>query len=223
MIVISAPMGAKGHQVGRLLASSDDVVWYNNVANGEHPWQPYVEKELYGIDANFTKFHWNRRFKDGLSIPPVLDMAERQGLYTGKYEALKGPIEQFQPKHLMYALHGPLDKTKAFFEGAKHIVIIPKDKARLLARYCQTSAKYYVNPEEKSKTFYDLFEGNYMNMLEHLERVIDNYSRFVSEDDIIITDPDKFFTEENFKKVCNKFELSFNKTNFDKVLNFLKS
>ena len=34
MIVISAPMGAKGHQLGRLLASSDDVAWYNHEANG---------------------------------------------------------------------------------------------------------------------------------------------------------------------------------------------
>ena len=37
MIVINAPMGAKGHQIGRLIASCDNVAWYNNRKNGEHP------------------------------------------------------------------------------------------------------------------------------------------------------------------------------------------
>ena len=160
MIVINAPMVAKGHQIGRLLASCDNVAWYNNQANGEHPWLPYME--MYGKDLNFTKYHWNRCFKDGTKVDPVLDMAERQGLSTGSYDALKGPIERVQPKHLLYALHGPLDKSKSFFKDAKHVVVVPKDMARLLARYCQTSAKYYVNPAEPTKTFYDLYEGKYM-------------------------------------------------------------
>lgn len=223
MIIINAPMGAKGHQIGRLLASCDNVAWYNTEANGEHPWMPYKENALYGTDKNFTIYHWNRRFKDGLTVPPVLDMAERQGLCTGKYDALKGPIEQVQPKHLLYTLHGALDKSKAFFEGAKHIVVIPKDMARLLARYCQTSAKYYVNPENPNKTFFDLYEGKYMNILEHLERCVDNYSRFASEEDVIVSDPDKLFIEDNFKMVCDKFELTFNKENYDKVISFIQN
>lgn len=223
MIVINAPMGAKGHQIGRLLASCDNVAWYDNRANGEHPWMPYIEKELYGVDNHFTKYHWNRHFKDGTKVAPVLDMAERQGLSTGSYDALKGTIEQVQPKHLLYALHGPLDKSKALFKDAKHVVVVPKDMARLLARYCQTSAKYYVDPEKPTKTFYDLYEGKYMLMLEHLERVVDNYSRFATEDDVIVTEPEKFFVEDNFKKVCEKFELEFNKEKFDKVINFLKA
>ena len=67
MIVINAPMGAKGHQIGRLLASCDNVAWYNNQANGEHP-DAYIEKELYGVDNHFTKYHWNRHFKDGTKV-----------------------------------------------------------------------------------------------------------------------------------------------------------
>ena len=90
MIVINAPMGAKGHQMGRLLASCDNVAWYNTKGNGEHPWLPYTE--MYGKDLNFTKYHWNRCFKNGTKVIPVLDMAERQGLSTGSYDALKGPI-----------------------------------------------------------------------------------------------------------------------------------
>ena len=223
MIVINAPMGAKGHQIGRLLASCDNVAWYDTQTNGVHPWMPYIEKELHGKDMNFTKYHWNRRFSNGLTVPPVLDMAERQGLSTGSYDALKEGILRVLPKHLLYALHGPLDKSKAFFKDAKHIVVIPKDMAKLLARYCQTSAKYYVNPAEPTKTFYDLYEGNYMLMLEHLQRVVDNYSRFATEDDVIIAEPEKFFVEENFIKVCDKFELEFNKEKFDKVINFLKA
>lgn len=223
MIVINAPMGAKGHQMGRLLASCDNVAWYDTQANGVHPWMPYIEKELYGVDNHFTKYHWNRRFSNGLTVPPVLDMAERQGLSTGSYDALKEAILGVLPKHLLYALHGPLDKSKAFFKDAKHVVVIPKDMAKLLARYCQTSAKYYVNPAEPTKTFYDLYEGNYMLMLEHLQRVVDNYSRFATEDDVIVAEPEKFFVEENFRKVCDKFELEFNKEKFDKVINFLKA
>jgi hypothetical protein len=230
LIVISAPMGAKGHQIGRLLASCDNVQWYNHSANGTEPWKPYRENHLHGTDNNFTIYHWNRRFNgskghglDEYTVPPVLDMANRQTQRTGKYEPINDWKQRVSPSNLMYALHGPLDKTKEFFGPAKHIVVIPKDMSRLLARFCQTSAKYYVDPENPDKTFFDLYEGNYMNMLEHLERVVDNYSRNVTEEDVIITDPDKFFVEENFQKVCDKFNLTFNDDNFDKVIKFIRN
>ena len=58
--------------------------------------------------------------------------------------------------------------------------------ARLLARYwSQTSAQYYVNPEQSIKHFM-IYEGKYMSLLEHLERVVDNY-RFATQDDAIVT------------------------------------
>ena len=223
MIVISAPMGAKGHQLGRLLASSDDVAWYNHEANGEHPWVPYKENYLYGTDANFTPFHWNRRFKgsigqgfDEFTVPPVLDMAEKQGQSTGSFEPLNEWNKRVSPKHLLYALHGPLNKTKQFMEGAKHVIVIPHDITELFVRYLETSAKYYIDPTKKDKTYLEYF-GSERAILEHLKRVVDNYSRFATQNDCIIVEVDRLMLEDNFIKMCNKLDIGFNKENYDKV------
>ena len=76
IIVINVNMGSKGHQIGRLISSCDNVAWYDHRGNGAHPWLP-----CSGIlNAELSKFHYDRRFADNTTVPPVLDYARRSGL-----------------------------------------------------------------------------------------------------------------------------------------------
>ena len=38
IIVINVNMGSKGHQIGRLISTCDNIAWYDHADNGEQPW-----------------------------------------------------------------------------------------------------------------------------------------------------------------------------------------
>ena len=84
-VTINFPQGSGGHMLGRMIACCENVEWYNHEQNNEHPWLPYM-----GKDKNFSKMHFNKRFKGakpkGLdpkyTIPPVLSFARSRGINT---------------------------------------------------------------------------------------------------------------------------------------------
>ena len=122
IIVINVNMASKGHQIGRLLASCSNVLWYNHEGNGSVPWEP-----CNGIlNAELSKFHYDRRFADNTTIPPVLDYARRSNLPETP-ELSYDRCEDGQ--YLMYVTHSDLDESREYFNG-KHVVVLNKDPTR---------------------------------------------------------------------------------------------
>lgn len=229
IIVISFPMGASGHKAGRLLATCEDVAWYNHHANGLHPWQPYRENGLYGVDDGFTPFHWNRRFQgarglgvDEFTVPPVLDYAKRNGVQGASASVIADWKAQLYPQHLMYAAHGSLAESRAFFAPAKHLVIIPNDIELLLDRVMQTTAKYYFSSSDKSVTFMEYY-GSKTAVKDMLRKTVQNLQDNVVSTDIVIQDVVELLDRDRFKSVIERLGTKYAEKPYNRVLNLFKS
>ena len=229
IIVISFPIGASGHKAGRLLASSEDVAWYNHFPNGTYPWEPYIENELYGVDDGFTPFHWNRRFAGAFgqgvcehTVPPVLDYAERNGVESAPASDIAKWKRKLYPQHLMYAVHGDLAKSKKFFTPAKHLIIIPKDIDALLERVMQTTAKYYYSSGNKTVSFEDYY-GSKTAIKDVLVKTVKNLQDNVESTDVVIQDVVELYDENRFRAVTEHLSIKYNKTPYNRVLNLFKS
>ena len=137
IIVINVNMASKGHQIGRLISSCDNVLWYNHKDNGEHPWLP-----CDGIlNSELNKFHFDRRFSDSSTIPAVLDFARRSGLSEDtniSYDMCQNG------QNIVYVTHSNLDESREFFKG-RHIVILDKN----YDRFMKTSWNYKVGTTKK--------------------------------------------------------------------------
>jgi len=230
-------MGSRGHQIGRLVASSPSVKWFNyaredkNEGNGWHPWLP-----AYNIDnADISKFHFNRRYAgakgwgvDDYTLPPILDMARMNGAKKER------PTEVFDiwlaktfPKNLIYPSHGDLDESQDFFRG-KHIVVLETD----VDRYIATSSKFKVGnklsgKKESLKDKWDREVGgtdnDYKSYVEEmLETKKENYLKHANNNDFVIYSIDDLLDEDGFTFMCNQFDLEFDVKRFTKVKEFVK-
>jgi hypothetical protein len=206
IIVINAIMASKGHQVGRLLASCSNVLWYNHEGNGSDPWEP-----CNGIlNAELSVFHYDRRFADSSTIPPVLDYARRSGLPETP-ELSYDRCEDGQ--YLLYVTHSDLDESREFFNG-NHLVVLNKD----IDRFFNTAWNFRVG---KTKTLIsELYTKEEAESM--LANTFSNYETNITSDDFVIDSVDDLFDVENFKSLCEKFNLIFNEDRYSKVIEFLR-
>ena len=79
IIVINALMRSKGHQIARLIASCSNVRWYDHHWNGANPWEPCS----HILNHELSKYHFDRRFSDNSTLPPVLYLFAEPIEYIG--------------------------------------------------------------------------------------------------------------------------------------------
>lgn len=227
-IVICFPQGSGGHIAGRILASCNNVAWYNHEKNGKYPWDEY----RIGDDLNFSKLHFNKRFEGALgrgvcnlTVPPVLDMAEKQDLQYDKQSIINWK-DKIRPNNLVYTLHADLDKAKDFFKPAKFFVIIPEDIDVLLDRWFATTAYYYVDPKNKKFLYIDLYQQRAEQAKTSVKEVlrsdmilqIENYKKHADSNDVVVSEVKDMFDRSTFKNICKKFNLQFNQSNYEKTI-----
>jgi|TARA_B110000495_G_C22769334_1_gene450279 hypothetical protein len=207
IIAINVLMASKGHQIGRLVASCRNVVWYDAPTNGEHPWLPSS-----GIlNDELGHFHFDRRFKDDTTIPPALDYARRSG-YINERPELNFEKCGYGLNKLIYVTHSKLDEAKDYFKG-KHLVVLDKN----IERFFDTSWNYRVGKTKKLVS--ELYTRE--ECIKALEDTHQNYIKHTDANDFVINSLDDLLVEDTFKLFCNKFNLGFDKTRYDKVKGFL--
>lgn len=225
-ILINFPQGAGGHMLGRMIASCDNVAWYDHEQNGAYPWEPYNSPS----DTGFSLMHFNKRFKgangkgaDRLRIPPILKTAEDRGLVTTR-DDIQYWKKTLSPNNFVYTNHEKLDDTKQLFNPAKYVVIIPQDIDLLIARWMRSSYYYFVNPNDKSYLARDLYNDKAkeqgITMKEALrndfEEQLSNYKENITNDDILIEEVEDILDYAVFEEVCTRLELAINKSNYEK-------
>jgi len=225
-ITINFPQGCGGHMLGRMIAACDNVAWYNHDQNGDHPWIPYA-----GSDKNFSKMHFNKRFKgaakQGLdplfTIPPVLSFAKSRNITTSPAD-IQAWKQKLYPNHFIYTLHDDLDATKAFFNPAKYIVVIPNDIDLLIERWMRSSYYYFVDPKNKDYLYRDLYndkaneQGVSMKQVltNEFEAQILNYKTYSTADDVVIHEINDVLDYSVYEEMCFKLGLVVNKENYEK-------
>ena len=207
IIVINVNMASKGHQIGRLISSCDNVLWYNHKDNGEHPWLP-----CDGIlNSELNKFHFDRRFSDSSTIPAVLDFARRSGLPEDtniSYDMCQNG------QNIVYVTHSNLDESREFFKG-RHIVILDKN----YDRFMKTSWNYKVGTTKKLIS--ELYTEKEVETM--LNSTLNNYTEHMNTDDFVISSINDLFNIDTFVLMCDKFNLIFNEDEYNKVKEFLET
>jgi len=201
IIVINVNMASKGHQIGRLVSSCDNVSWYDHSGNGEHPWMPCSNI----LNADLSKFHYDRRFADNSTIPPVLDFARRSGLPLR-------PTINYDNRLLTYITHGELDESRDYFDG-NHLVVLNLDVERFMSTSWDFKVGKTKTPISELYTELEVVNMLYSNLF--------NYKEHMTEDDFVIESVDDLLDMDTFKKLCSKFGLQFNEQNYVKVRNFI--
>tara|TARA_B100000809_G_C15047202_1_gene497673 strand:- start:445 stop:1104 length:660 start_codon:yes stop_codon:yes gene_type:complete len=214
IIVVNANMGSKAHQIGRLIATCTNVLWYNHKDNGKHPWLP-----CDGIlNSELNKFHFDRRFNDNTTIPPVLDYARRSNLPEKpelSYERNCCPGLRCQNgDNLIYVTHSNLDEARDYFKG-KHIVVLDKN----YDRFMETSWNYKVG--KTKKLISELYTEKEVEIL--LSDTLENYTEHMNSDDFVISSIDDLFNIDTFVLMCDKFNLIFNEDEYNKVKEFMET
>jgi hypothetical protein len=232
-ILINFPQGAGGHMLGRMLASCDNIAWYDHEQNGEYPWMPYCSPG----DDKFSKMHFNKRFKgasekgaDKNRIPPILRTAEQRDITTTSQDIAEWK-QRLSPKNFIYTNHELLDDTKKLFNPAKYIVVIPEDIDLLIERWMRSSYYYYFDPARKDYLSGDLYrdkakeQGITMKqaLRNDFEVQLSNYKEYVTDDDIIVNEVNDILDYDYFSAVCKKLELVVNKNNYLKVKELFKN
>ena len=206
IIVINANMGSKGHQIGRLVSSCSNVMWYDQEENGVSPWKP-----CSGIlNHEIAKFHYDRRFSDSTTIPPVLDYARRSGLPETpelSYDKCR------DGQYLTYVIHSSLKESREYFNG-KHIVVLNKD----IVRFFETTWKFRVG--KTKKLISELYTKEDVRLM--LTDTLVDYETNYTSDDFVINTIEDLFDVDNFKSLCVKFGLTFNEYRYNKVREFLR-
>jgi hypothetical protein len=201
-------MASKGHQIGRLISSCDNVLWYNHKDNGEHPWLP-----CDGIlNSELNKFHFDRRFNDNTIIPPALDFARRSGLEEECPDISYARCQDGQ--NLLYVTHSNLDEARDYFKG-KHLVVLNKDSVRFM----ETSWKFRVG--KTKKLISELYTEEEVETL--LSSTLENYREHTNSDDFVIGSIDDLLDEDYFNILCERFDLIFNENEYNKVKEFLET
>tara|TARA_B110001454_G_C12588288_1_gene379070 strand:+ start:173 stop:814 length:642 start_codon:yes stop_codon:yes gene_type:complete len=207
IIVINVNMASKGHQIGRLIATCDNVLWYNHKDNGEHPWMP-----CDGIlNSELNKFHFDRRFNDNTIIPPALDFARRSGLEEECPDISYARCQDGQ--NLLYVTHSNLDEARDYFKG-KHIVVLDKDSER----FFETSWNFRVGGTKKLIS--ELCTREQVELI--LTSTLKNYREHMNSDDFVISSVDDLLDADYFNILCERFNLIFNEDEYNKVKEFLE-
>lgn len=228
MIFINFPFGAGGHKIGRLLASCNNVPWYDHEPNGKEPWMPYIEKDLYGVDKCFTPYHFNRRFKGAngtgicdKTIIPILDKSKID------VEEQRTELQKYINKNILYPTHSKLSDVRNLID-AKHLVVIPNNVHSVVQRFLKTTLFYYVDPSNKSRTFKDMYEEIEKETgfpVIHLVRtdiqnkIADSISA-INSSDVVVNSVEDLYEEHQFKKICKQLELEYNDSAYKKVRKF---
>jgi len=200
VIVINVNMASKGHQIGRLVSSCSNITWYDHPGNGNNPWEPCNNI----LNAELSGFHYDRRFADNSTIPPVLDFSRRSGLP-------ERPVIEYKDRLLTYSY---LDESREYFNG-KHLVVLHKD----LDRFMNTSWKFRVGKTKRLVS--ELYTEE--QIVEMLDSIYNNYKDNITEDDFVIESIDELFDQDTFKNMCNKLELEFNEDRYIQVKRFINA
>jgi len=203
VIVINVNMASKGHESGRLVSSCSNITWYDHPGNGNNPWEPCNNI----LNAELSGFHYDRRFADNSTIPPVLDFSRRSGLP-------ERPVIEYKDRLLTYITHSYLDESREYFNG-KHLVVLHKD----LDRFMNTSWKFRVGKTKRLVS--ELYTEE--QIVEMLNSIYDNYKDNITEDDFVIESIDELFDQDIFKNMCNKLELEFNEDRYIQVKRFINA
>jgi hypothetical protein len=227
LIIINAPFGARGHQLGRLLCSCNNVLWYDHFKNGSQPWFP-----SFGLGRTFSKYHFTRRFEgayglgtDKNTIPPVLERARATGSNPYPHAELNDWLKKVYPNYIVMVLHDDLDVTKVFFQTAKHIIIYPQDIDELVSRLNNVGADYRWG-KDPDRTLREVYTKEGLTFQESIKEVVQktvNSYEQASEKDIVLHSVDEALDINNFLEICNKFGLEINYDNFNKVFNFVQN
>ena len=203
VIVIYVNMASKGHLIGRLVSSCSNITWYDHPGNGNNPWEPCNNI----LNAELSGFHYDRRFADNSTIPPVLDFSRRSGLP-------ERPVIEYKDRLLTYITHSYLDESREYFNG-KHLVVLHKD----LDRFMNTSWKFRVGKTKRLVS--ELYTEE--QIVEMLDSIYNNYKDNITEDDFVIESIDELFDQDTFKNMCNKLELEFNEDRYIQVKRFINA
>lgn len=213
-------MGAKVHQLGRLIASCSNVVWYDHKQNGNYPWEPYT------ADKTFTPFHFNRRFKDakenGVCNSSLFKIGSSNNLSIAEQtEYISDWSEKINPKHFVYPTHESVELCRQIFKNSKEVYIIP-DTEDCVERFMKTSINYFVDPNDKDFTFRDLFQNDIDFVRQHIKSKCDNLVKNLSADVFIIEDTNELKDKHTFVKVCDFLEIDF-ADDYYKVVDFINA
>ena len=232
-ILINFPEGAGGHRLGLMIASCDNIAWYDHAQNGKQPWEPYNEPQ----DTGFSKMHFNKRFagavgsgSDNLRIPPILKTAEERGIVTTRQD-IQDWKTRLSPNNFVYTNHELLNDTKQLFDPAKYIVVIPQDIDLLIERWMRSSYYYFIDPKDKTYLARDLYndkakeQGITMKqaLRNDFELQLGNYKKYITEDDILIQEIQDILDYDFFVEVCTKLNLVVNKNNYLKCKELFKN
>ena len=227
LIIINAPYGARGHQVGRLLCSCNNVLWFDHFKNGSQPWLP-----SYGLGKTFSKYHYTRRFEgakgigiDDKTFPPVLERAKATQSDPYPFTKIKDWSNKICPNLITVVLHDELQKTKKLFPNAKHIIVKPTNIKKIIDRLHIVGADYRWGKEAHETLRYTFTKNGKSfeeNMHNELSKILDSY-QYADDNDIVIEDVDTLLNDNFFKHVCEKFNLIYNKTDFNKVKQFVSN
>ena len=231
-ILINFPQGAGGHMLGRMIASCDNIAWYDHEQNGKHPWMPYCSPG----DDKFSRLHFNKRFEgasekgaDKNRVPPILKTAEQRGITTTRQD-IKDWKTRLAPNNFIYTNHEMLDATKQLFDPAKYIVVIPEDIDLLIERWMRSSYYYYFDPARKDYLSGDLYrdkaneQGITMKqaLRNDFEVQLSNYKQHATDEDIVMNEVNDILKDDVFEEVCNKLDLIINKENYNKCRNLFE-
>lgn len=224
-IIINAVVGARGHQLGRLLASCDNVLWYDHFKNGSQPWLPSM-----GLGDTVSKYHWTRRFEgaigigvDSFTVPAVLERAESNKQDPYPMDLLKEWSDKVSPNYLMLVLHDSLEKTKQLFPDAIHFIINPRDIDAIVDRLKIVGADYRWSTKPY-KTMREAFTNEKPfeeNIKPHIIDILNSYKN-AEISDTVVESVDELLDPNKFLEVCNKYNLKFNIDNFLKTAEFVR-
>ena len=205
IIIINANMGSKAHQIGRLISSCTNMLWYDSKLNGQFPWLPCSQI----LNHELSKYHFDRRFADSTTIPPALDFARRSGL--DEHPSI--PYNRCKDdQRMLYITHSNLDESRKFFKG-RHLVVMNKDEQRFFDK----TWNFKVG---KTKTpISDLYTKEEARSM--LTDTLTNYKQNINSDDFVIDSIDDLFNIDIFKLLCTRFDLIFVEDSYNKVKKFL--
>lgn len=219
-IVLNSPMGAKVHQLGRLIASCSNVVWYNHNKNGVYPWNRYT------ADEKFTPFHFNRRFAGASEQGFCNNSLYKIGINNDnslheQAEYVSAWCSRIAPNYFVYPTHEPVEVCRQVFKHSKEVFVIP-DIDTCVDRFMKTSINYFVSASDKSYTFGDMFLHRKENIREHIKSKCNNLKQNLNSSVYVVEDVNTLKDKDTFKKMCRFLELDFDDDYF-KVRNFINA
>ena len=207
LIIINVNMGSKGHRIGRLIASCKNVLWYDHKANGSEPWE-----RCNGIlNSDIAQWHFDRRFSDNSTIPPVLEYARRSG-YEEKPKELHEKVQATSWRaagdNLIYVTSSNLDESREYMNG-KHLVVLDNNYDRFM------KTTWYFRVGKTKKLISELYTKEECKTL--LDDTEANYRINLSLDDFVIDTIEDLYDIDNFVLMCDKFDLEFDEVAYNKV------